>query len=80
MIHGTVLLITDLNVETRGVPIIDEIKQFTNQRHNTHTFGLCETFLTEMVTNDMINIEGFTLENIWVYLGGKSGRHAFQSG
>ena len=25
-------------------------------------FGLCETFLTEDITNDMISIEGFALE------------------
>lgn len=60
-LEKTGLKLSHLNIRNI-LPKIDEIKQFTNQGHNTHTFGLCETFLTETVTNDMINIEGFTLE------------------
>lgn len=44
------------------LPKLDEIKQFAYQKNNTHIFGLCETFLTEDITNDMISIEGFALE------------------
>jgi hypothetical protein len=60
-LEKTGLKLSHLNIRNL-LPKIDEIKQFTNQRHNTHIFGLCETVLTEMVTHDMINIEGFTLE------------------
>jgi len=35
------------------LPKLDEIKQFAYQKNNTHIFGLCETILTEDITNDM---------------------------
>ena len=60
-LEKTGLKLSHLNIRNR-LPKIEEIKRFTNQRHNTHIFGLCETILTEMVTNNMINIEDFTLE------------------
>ena len=44
------------------LPKLDEIKQFAYQKNNTHIFGLCETFLTENIINDMISIYGFALE------------------
>jgi hypothetical protein len=44
------------------LPKLDEIKQLAYQKNNTRIFGLCETFLTEDITNDMISIEGFALE------------------
>ena len=41
---------------------IDEVKQLATEKCNTHIFGLCETFLTKEVSEDLIEIEGFYLE------------------
>jgi hypothetical protein len=57
------LKLSHLNIRNL-LPKLDEIKQFkfAYQKNNTHIFGVCEIFLTEDITNDMISIEGFALE------------------
>ena len=40
----------------------DEVKQYIDQKDNTHILGLCETYLTGDITDDMINIDGFSLQ------------------
>jgi hypothetical protein len=44
------------------VPLVVCAPSCAYQKNNTHIFGVCEIFLTEDITNDMISIEGFALE------------------
>lgn len=44
------------------LPKIDEITFLLQQNHSIHVLGLCETFLSDIVNDTLINIEGFNME------------------
>ena len=55
------LRIGNLNVR-HILPKIDEIEHILQEKRSVDIFGICETFLNDKVTNNELNIDGFTFE------------------